>query len=81
MCLSDEFYFFPRAKKGAEFLTLLDSLDEQKIRQDIYYIKNLKNSLEGLNPKELNLEARIDLTLLNQSMSAFLREFQQLKIQ
>jgi len=80
MCLSDEFYFFPRAKKGARFLNFLDSLDEQKIKQDISCIKNLKSSLGKLNSKGLGLEARIDLALLNQSMSTYLREFDELKI-
>lgn len=77
---SDEFYFFPRVTKGARFLNCLDCLDEQKIKQDIRYVKNLKSFLERLNSKDMSLEAQIDVTLLNQSMSTFLREFQQLKI-
>ena len=80
MCLSDEFYFFPRAKQATRFLNSLDCLDEQKIKQSILYVKKLKASLEKINSKDISLEAQIDARVLNQSMSAFLREFQQLKI-
>jgi hypothetical protein len=80
MCLSDEFYFFPRARKSIQFLNCLDSLDKQKIIENVSYIKNLKNSLEKLPLKNIDLDTQIDLTLLNQSMSTFLREFGEIKI-
>lgn len=80
MCSCDEFYFFPRARKATAFLNVLDSLDEQKIKQDIAHVKNLKSSLDKFNSKDMNLEARIDVTVLNQSMSTFLREFEEIKI-
>lgn len=80
MCSSDEFYFFPRAKESVKSLSFLDSLDEQKLKQDISYVRNLKSSLEGLNYEDVDLEAQIDSELLRQSMSTFLREFQELKI-
>ena len=80
MCLSDEFYFFPRAKQATRFLNSLDCLDEQKIKQSVSYVKNLKSCLERINPKDISLEEQIDARLLSQSMSAFLREFQQLKV-
>jgi len=80
MCSCDEFYFFPRAKKAVVFLSVLDSLDEEKIKQDISYVKNLKSSLEKFNAKDMNLETQIDLMVLNQSMSAFVREFEEIKI-
>ncbi len=80
MCLSDEFYFFPRAKKGARFLDSLDSLDEQKIKRDISYVKGLKSSLARISFQYMSLETQIDATVLNQSMSTFLREFEQIKI-
>jgi len=78
MCLSDEFYFFPRAKKAIDSLGSLDSLDEEKIKDAVSYVRGLKGTLETLNPKDL--EAQIDLRLLNQSISTFLREFDQIKI-
>ncbi len=80
MSLSDEFYFFPRAKKAIQYLERLDSLDEEKIKQDISYIKTLKRSLERLNTKHMSLEAQIDQQLLKASMAGFLREFEQIKI-
>ncbi len=80
MCLSDEFYFFPRAKKAVKFLNSLDSLDEQKIKQDISFVKNLKSSLKKIEPTAIDLEEQIDLTILCQSMTTFLREFEEVKI-
>ena len=80
MCLSDEFYFFPRAKKALSFPSVLDSLDEQKIKETSSYIKTLKNTLEHPDSKDIDLEAQIDRRLLNQSISTFLREFDQIKI-
>ncbi len=80
LCLSDEFYFFPRAEAGADFLDVLDSLDKDKIEQDIAYVRGLKSTLERINPQTLELEAQIDVTLLQQSMATFLREFGRIKI-
>lgn len=80
MCSCDEFYFFPRAKNSAKFLNILDSLDKQKIKQDVSYIKNLKSSLEKIDNQDMDLEVQIDLILLGQSISTFLREFEQTKI-
>ncbi|MBU1061418.1 MAG: DUF885 domain-containing protein, partial [Candidatus Omnitrophica bacterium] len=80
MCLSDEFYFFPRVKKAIEYLNILDSLDQEKLRESVLYIKDLKSSLEKLDSKDIDLEARIDLVLLKGSMSTFIREFNQVKI-
>lgn len=80
MCASDEFYFFPRVKKAGQFLNILDSLSAQKIKQDISCIKNIRRSLETIDTKTIDLEELIDLTLLRQSMSSFIREFQDFKI-
>lgn len=80
MCASDEFYFFPRAKKALSYFKYLDSLGQDKINQDVSYIKKLKNKIERLNARNLNLEAKIDIALLNQSMRSYLREFEQVKI-
>ena len=80
MSLSDEFYFFPRAKKAIQHLDCLDSLNKEKIKQDISCIKSLKQNLERLDIKNIGLEAQIDWYLLRQSMSGYLREFQQIKV-
>ncbi|MFH1578471.1 MAG: DUF885 family protein [Candidatus Omnitrophota bacterium] len=78
--LSDEFHFFPRAGKAIQYLNRLDSLDEQKIKQDIAQINNLKISLEKINLRAMDLETQADYRLLSQSMAGFLQEFQQIKI-
>lgn len=78
--LSDEFYFFPRAEKGVLYLNRLDSLDADKIKDDICYIKSLKRVLLRLDGKKVELETRIDIRLLSQSMNIFLREFDDVSI-
>jgi len=80
MCSSDEFYFFPRVKKSAGFLESLDVLDKEKIDNDISYLKKIKGALQKINFENIDLETQIDLTLLNQSVSTFLREFDEIKI-
>jgi len=79
MCLDDEFYFFPRAEEAVKSLDSLDSLEKQKINQDVCYIKNLKSSLEKLKLPKTDLETKIDSIVLRQSMSSFLREFEEIK--
>jgi len=80
MCLSDEFYFFPRAKKAREHLSSLESLNKEKIKQDISFVKNLQARLRKLNIKDTDIEAEIDFTLLSQTISTFLREFGETRI-
>ena len=80
MCLSDEFYFFPRAKSALRFLDRLDSLDKEKIKQNIAKVKEIKSSLQKIDTRDMDLEAAIDHALLNQSISTFLREFGEFKI-
>ncbi len=80
ICLSDEFYLFPRAKKALRYSNHSEDFDKDKIIQDLKYIKNLKHELEKVNITALNLEERIDYALLNQSICGFLREFGQIKI-
>lgn len=72
MCLSDEFYFFPRAKEAINYLDVLDSLAREKVKQDVSYVKALLN--------RVGLADQADSVLLRQSMSTFLREFGQNKI-
>lgn len=80
MCSSDEFYFFPRARTAVKFLNRLDSLDQEKIKENISYIKNLKLYTEELKKTSLELEDFIDVTLLQNNISSFLREFEEIKI-
>jgi len=80
MCLSDEFYFFPRASQAIQYIKCLDSLDKHKIEQVIFHIKTLKQSLDKLKKGGMDLETFIDWQLLKTSMTGFLREFEQVKI-
>ena len=80
MSLSDEFPFFPRAKKAIKYIGRLDCLDREKIKQGISYITKLRQYLEKLNIKHMDLERQIDCQLLKQSMAGFLWEFEELKI-
>lgn len=73
MCLSDEFYFFPRAGEAVNYLDRLDSLDREKIKQDISYIKGLLRRLDSM-------DAGIDSALLRQSMRGFLIYFDEIRI-
>ena len=80
MSLSDEFYFLPRASKTGEYLNCLDSLEEEKIKEDISYLQALLRGLDDLNTDKLGLETEIDLEMLKASMKGFLHEFKQAKI-
>jgi len=80
MCMSDEFHFLPRAKKSIEYLHLLDSLDKDRITEDIAYITGLRNKLDKLDISKASLDSIIDYTVLRQSMSSFLIEFGQAKV-
>jgi len=80
MCSSDEFYFFPRARESIEHLDTLDSLEGAKIEENILYVKKIRASLSKIDTKGLGLESRIDMVVLNQGLSTFLREFDRLRI-
>jgi hypothetical protein len=81
MSSSDEFYFLPQLKTEFIDFSLLDNLNKDKIRQSVSYIKTLKAHLKKLiSLKNLELETQIDLMLLLQSMSGFLREFDELRL-
>lgn len=80
MCLSDEFYFFPRVKESIKYLNILDSLDEQKIKQNISYVKRLLSDLEVIHCANCDIEVQIDFTILKQNIVTFLREFEENKI-
>ncbi|MFC1599189.1 DUF885 family protein [Candidatus Omnitrophota bacterium] len=80
MCLSDEFYFFPRAKKAREFLYLLDDLDREKINQSTSFVNKLYLRLQNIPTDDAGLETQIDIALLKQSTATFLREFRDLRV-
>ncbi len=75
-CLSDEFYFFPRAEAAIKYLDRLDSFDAQKIKEDLAYVRALLRKLED-KPGA----GDADYVLLRQSMLTFLRELGQNKVQ
>ncbi|MBN2120799.1 MAG: DUF885 domain-containing protein [Candidatus Omnitrophica bacterium] len=79
LCLSDEFYFFPRAKQALNFLHISDDLSREKIEQNTAYVRKLLAGLEKLDPGKMDLESQIDFTLLKQSISSYLREFDFIK--
>ena len=80
MTSSDEFYFFPRANETLQYINFLDNLDKDKIRQDIKQIERFKTNLNQFMKKGVDLETEIDRQMLKGSISAFLREFQLLKV-
>ncbi len=80
MSLSDEFYFMPRSNKAIYHLDYLDCLDKEKIKQDVSCIKTLKIRLENIYTENMELETQIDWQLLRQSISAYLWEFERIKI-
>jgi len=77
-CASDEFYFFPRSETAIEHLNTLDDLRQDKIQDHVKYLRHLLVKI----PSELahDLEEKIDLHLLKQSMESFIREFDDFKV-
>jgi len=80
MCASDEFYFFPRSLESVKYLDYLDRLEKEEIEQSLLEVKGFLKDLENLRGNNLNLEEKIDLDLLRQSMLTYLREYSQVKI-
>jgi len=80
MCLSDEFYFFPRASKSIKYPNSLDSLDPDKIKENTSHVKRFRRELLKLSKKDISLNDEIDHTLLLESMDTFIREFDHLAI-
>ena len=75
MCSNDEFCFFPRAKESLLYLDRLDSMDQEKIKQDLTYVEALLSRMHNLKDINRDLDTEIDAQLLKQSMNSFLREF------
>ncbi|UCD85674.1 MAG: DUF885 domain-containing protein [Deltaproteobacteria bacterium] len=80
MCASDEFYFFPRSSESVEYSGCLDQLGREEIEQSFLEVKGFLKDLENLKGEDLNLEEKIDLDLLRQSILTFLREYGQVRI-
>ncbi len=80
MCASDEFYFFPRSLESVKYLDYLDRLEKEEKEQNLLEVKGFLKDLENLRGNNLNLEEKIDLDLLRQSMLTFLREYSEVKI-
>ena len=81
MCMSDEFFFLPRARDSRNFLNIVDSLDQNKLSKDISYITRLREKLDTLSlSKKTGLDDLIDSAMLRQSMSSFLMQFDKIKL-
>ncbi|HEC68829.1 MAG TPA: DUF885 family protein [Candidatus Omnitrophica bacterium] len=80
MSSCDEFYFFPSINKPLNLLNSLETLEKEKIIQNINDIKALNRHLENINLKNSSLEEKIDWSLIKESISGFLREFETRKI-
>ncbi len=80
MCASDEFYFFPRSLESVKYWDCLELLEKDKIDQGLLEVKEYLKDLDKLKWDDLDLEEKIDLELLRQSMLTFLREYGQVKI-
>lgn len=80
MCSSDEFYFFPRSIEPMNYLDRLDSLDREKIKENVKVVRGLLTSLEAKQVDLTNMDEKIDLDLLKASMRSFLREFDEIKL-
>lgn len=89
ICASDEFYFFPRVQNSLSFMTVVDDLDKHKLQDNINCVKVFLQELDKWermhfptesHKAQLDLEGKIDLELIKNSMLSFLREFDDIKI-
>lgn len=77
-CISDEFYFLPRAENAMQYMEVLDDLHPVKIKEHIHHVKTLFHKIPS---EEMEiLEEEIDRSLLSQSMRSFIREFDNAKV-
>jgi len=77
-CASDEFYFLPRAEAAIQYLSTLDDLDPEKLKDHMRYIKHLLVEI-ALGQKD-DFEAETDRLFLRQSMKSFIREFEEARV-
>ncbi len=76
MCASDEFHFMPRAMSAAGYYDQLDSLGPDEIKSCISTLKLFQTRLASLEPDEDDLEGRIDLEMLRNSIAGVLIELE-----
>ncbi len=77
MCASDEFHFLPRASQAAEFYDILDDLDAHTIRAIITRLKEFQATFAQQASETSDLEAQIDLVLLQSNAAGAIIEFEQ----
>jgi uncharacterized protein (DUF885 family) len=80
MCASDEFHFLPRAQTAAKYYDKLDDLDSLAIAAGIERVKNYQKGFARLETAEEDLEARIDLQVLQANIAGFIIEFDKKRI-
>ncbi|MFQ5863365.1 MAG: DUF885 family protein [Candidatus Brocadiales bacterium] len=80
ICASDEFYFFPRVRESLSYLDLVDNFERNKIEENIDNVKGLLQESDMVDEARLDLDERIDLELIRNSMLSFLREFDDIKL-
>ncbi len=80
MCASDEFHFLPRAQAAANYYDKLDDLDSLAIAAGIERVKDYQKAFARLEAAEKDLEARIDLQVLQANIAGFIIEFDKKRI-
>ena len=80
MCASDEFHFLPRAQAAANYYDSLDDLDANSIEASIEKLKGLQKEFAGIQEFEEDLEALIDLQILQANIAGFIIEFDKKRI-
>jgi hypothetical protein len=80
MCASDEFHFLPRAQAAAGYFDKLDNLNATAIEESIEKIKSFQKAFARLAESESDLEARIDLQILQANIAGFIIEFDKKRI-
>ena len=80
MCASDEFHFLPRAQAAANYYDKLDDLDSLAIKAGIEKMKSFQKAFARLETTEKDLEARIDLQILQANVAGFIIEFDKKRI-
>ncbi len=77
MCASDEFDFLPRAAAASRYYDRMESLDPGLIEECIFTLRDFQKNFALLAAGEDNLERRIDLELLDSSISGALIELEE----
>ena len=80
MCASDEFHFLPRAQAAVNYYDKLDNFDSKAIEESIARLKGLQKEFIHRAESENDLEAHIDLQVLQSNIAGFLIEFEQKRI-